>query len=192
MHSHDDAQRPSTTGKVIRKSFPRVRARDVIHLVVSMIKRIGKRLMGERIDDCPEIEVVFDIQRAKNMDFEEEADQAYAMSEENPNWKIAEDMKCSLSKVTNLLQHAEQKHGLDKAASKRRSMQRRQKHRKPPLYIVIKDDVLSLLSDDLEIGEIAERLKCDRNTVTKTMAYLRETCGLAIPEGRAAKIPNQK
>jgi hypothetical protein len=105
----------------------------------------------------------------------------------NETERVHECFLGMLPKIRRQAVVAEKKRGLDKTASKRRSMERRLQHRKPPLYIAIKDDVLLLLKEDLEIGEMAERLKCDRNTLTKTMKYLRETCGLEISDGRTRR-----
>ena len=57
----------------------------------------------------------------------------------------------------------------------------------PPMYKRISDEVKRLCDDSLLLGEIAMRLKCDPNTITKAVSFWHESRGLAMLDGRARR-----
>ena len=55
------------------------------------------------------------------------------------------------------------------------------------MYQRISDQVKQLCDDGLLLGEIAEQLTCDHNTITKARAYWHESRGLEVPDGRTRR-----
>jgi hypothetical protein len=67
---------------------------------------------------------------------------------------------------------------------KRRSTLQK-KHLEMPLYQRIADEVVELMSGNLLLEEIAEKLDVDRNTVTSAIRWWHEARGLPVPDGRS-------
>ncbi len=61
------------------------------------------------------------------------------------------------------------------------------KHLQPPKYQEIAEEVMRLYREGLLLGEIADRIPCDRNTVTKTVEYWHTSRGLPVPDGRTRR-----
>jgi len=67
------------------------------------------------------------------------------------------------------------------------------KHMEPPLFERICEEVKGLCDEGLLLQKIADRMNCDRNTITKAFRYWYESRGLEVPDGRTRrKILNRK
>jgi hypothetical protein len=62
-----------------------------------------------------------------------------------------------------------------------------QKHLHPPLYQEIADEAMRLYDEGLLLGEIAERLQCDRQTLANALAFGHSSRGLTVPDGRTRR-----
>jgi hypothetical protein len=62
-----------------------------------------------------------------------------------------------------------------------------QKHLQRPRYQEIADEAKRLYDEGLLVGEIARRLQCDKNTLTKALAYWHTSRGLPVPGGRTRR-----
>jgi hypothetical protein len=62
-----------------------------------------------------------------------------------------------------------------------------QKHLRPPLYREIADEAMRLYDEGLLLGEIAERLQCDRQTLANALAFVHSSRGLTVPDGRTRR-----
>jgi site-specific DNA recombinase len=69
--------------------------------------------------------------------------------------------------------------------SRRASLDR--KHLEPPTYQKLAEPAKELYDQGLLNGEVADRLGCDRNTVTKAIAHWFRSRGLAVPDGRTRR-----
>jgi len=61
------------------------------------------------------------------------------------------------------------------------------KFAKPPLCQKVADAVIDLCDQGLLLGEIAERLEIDRNTVTAAIRWWHKSRGLPVPDGRTRR-----
>ncbi len=101
--------------------------------------------------------------------------------------EIAQKMGVSRAQVTKLLKHWSKLHGVPLPDGHARRARLERKHTKPPLFEAIAAEVERMLGEGLLIVEIAARLKCDKNTITKSIDFLRKTRGLEIPDGRTRR-----
>ncbi len=101
--------------------------------------------------------------------------------------EIAKALGCSRGKVTKLLKHAFKLLGEEMPDSKRRRHAIEKKRGKQAVHERIQDDAMELYEQNLTMGEIAERLNCDRNTVTKAIKLAHECQGLEAPDGRTRR-----
>jgi hypothetical protein len=62
-----------------------------------------------------------------------------------------------------------------------------QKHLEPPPYQALADRAMALYDRKLPLGKIAEELGCDRNTVTKAVAFGHAARGRLPPDGRTRR-----
>ena len=69
--------------------------------------------------------------------------------------------------------------------SRRKALEKKQL--KPPQFQAIADEAKQLYDTDLEMSEIAQRLDCDRNTLTAAIAYWHTSKGLPKPDGRSRR-----
>jgi DNA invertase Pin-like site-specific DNA recombinase len=100
---------------------------------------------------------------------------------------IARKLGCSKSKVTKLIRHWFEVRGEAMPDGRARRSQLDRQHTDPQLYQTIADDVKRLCDDGVLLQEIAERLDCDRNTVTKALRYWHTSRGLCAPDGRTRR-----
>ncbi len=62
-----------------------------------------------------------------------------------------------------------------------------QKHLHPPRYQEMADEAKRLYDEGLLVGEIARTMQCDKNTITKALAYWHTSRGLPVPDGRTRR-----
>ncbi len=120
--------------------------------------------------------------------FVAEADRAWALYKEDKRLcDIADLLRCSRSKVTKLMKYAAEQRGETLEDGRKRRHRIPGKAETIPLYQRIADEVQRLLDEQFLMHEIATRLQCDINTVTKAVAFWHESRGLEIPDGRARR-----
>lgn len=132
------------------------------------------------------VEIVIDFIQPDEADQQREiAKRMYDAQE--PEFKIAEALGVSRSRVTKLLHEVFELLGEEKLDGRSRRSQISVKHKEPPLYQSISEDVMKLFNQGLLLGQIAEALKIDRNTVTSSVKYWHEQLGLPVPDGRTRR-----
>jgi site-specific DNA recombinase len=100
---------------------------------------------------------------------------------------IAKRMGLSKSRITAILRHWHESRGLEKPDGRARRSTLDRKTQESPQYQSISDEVDRLCDEGLLLGEIAERLSVDRNTVTKAISYWHTSRGLPVPDGRTRR-----
>ena len=131
-------------------------------------------------------EIVIDFVDPNPLDAEsEKAKELY--DKDTLNADIARQLGCSRSKVTKLLKHWFESRGLEMPDGRSRRSQLDRKHTEPPMYQLVSDEVKRLSDDGLLFGEIASEIGCDRNTVTKALAFWHESRGKVAPDGRTRR-----
>jgi transposase len=106
------------------------------------------------------------------------------------NWimvRIAAEMGRKKSYVTKLVKHWFESRGLPFPDGRSRRSTLAQKHQEAPSFQAIGDDVKKLLDEGLLIQEIAQRLNCNKDTVTKAKAYWYTSHGFPVPDGRTRR-----
>ena len=101
--------------------------------------------------------------------------------------EIAGRLGCSKSTVTKRIKHWFESRGQQMPDGRSRRSELKRKHSDPPMYQRISDEVKQLCDEGLLLGEIAERLNCDRNTITKARVFWYESRGLEVTDGRARR-----
>ncbi len=140
---------------------------------------------GNVMDDTAE-EIVIDFVDPNPLDAEaEKAKQLYDQG--LMNLDIAKRLGWSKSQVTKLIRHWFESRGQQMPDGRSRRSQLTRKHSEPPMYQRISDRVKKLYDDGLLLGEIAEHLTCDHNTITKALAYWHKSRGLEVPDGRTRR-----
>ena len=128
------------------------------------------------------IEVTIDYRPPSPLDAR--ADEAWRLREQGLlGVEIGERLGCGRSMVTKLLKHAAAMRGA--AFDDGRRCRRR--NRTPPMYVRVAPEVGRLMEEGLLLAEIADRLKLDRNTVTKAYNRYRADQGLPPLDGRARR-----
>ena len=97
--------------------------------------------------------------------------------------EIGEQLGCGKSMVTKLLKHAAAMRRVPYDDGRRC----RRRNCTPPLYVRVAPEVGRLMEEGLLLAEIADRLKLDRNTVTKAYNRYRADQGLPPLDGRARR-----
>lgn len=119
--------------------------------------------------------------------FTERADKAKELLDEGLLCReIAARLGCKRSYVTKLLKAWHVSRGLTPPDGRGRRWSLAHEANVQP-YQRIAEQVKKLADQDLLLGEIAERLGVDRNTVTKSLKYWHEKRGLEPPDGRARR-----
>ncbi|MGY8771631.1 MAG: recombinase family protein [Pirellulales bacterium] len=140
-------------------------------------------------DNEPEVltrEIVIDFVDPNPLDAESE--QAKALYDQKlMNVEIGKRLKCSKSKVTKLIRHWFESRGLEMPDGRSRRAQLTCKHQEPPMYQRISDEVKQLYDKELLIGDIAEKMGCDRNTITEANRFWYESRGLEVIDGRTRR-----
>lgn len=101
--------------------------------------------------------------------------------------EIAEEIGVSRSRLSKLLAIGFRLRGLPKPDGRSRRTSLNRKHTALPQYQAIADTVKELLDQNLLLGEIAEHMGCDRNTITTAIRYWYKSRGLAVPDGRTRR-----
>lgn len=99
--------------------------------------------------------------------------------------EIAQRMGCGKSTVTKLLQQWSVQHGQPLEDGRRRRW--KVKSAPVPFFQQIAGRVMELHHTNVLLGEIAEELDCDRNTVTKAIQWWHAQRGLDVPDGRTRR-----
>ncbi len=117
-----------------------------------------------------------------------ESEQAKALYDQGlMNAEIAKQMGCARSRVTQLLKFWFESRGLEMPDGRSRRSTLKKQHLAPPMYQEIADPVMALYEEGLLLGDIAEQLECDRNTVTSAIRWWHEERGLPVPDGRSRR-----
>ncbi|MCH8047137.1 MAG: recombinase family protein [Planctomycetes bacterium] len=103
------------------------------------------------------------------------------------NSDIATQMQCSRSRLTKVLKFWFESRSLVMPDGRSRRSALQKKHLKPPMYQQIADDVMVLYNQGMLLGDIAEQLGCDRNTVTSAIRWWHEEQGLPVTDGRTRR-----
>ena len=103
------------------------------------------------------------------------------------NAEIAEQLRCSRSRLTKVLKFWFESRSLVMPDGRSRRSALQKKHLKPPMYQQIAGDVMVLYKQGMLLGDIAEQLGCDRNTVTSAIRWWHEQRGLSVPDGRTRR-----
>jgi site-specific DNA recombinase len=103
------------------------------------------------------------------------------------NAEIAQRLGCSRSQVTKLLKHWFESRGLTMPDGRSRRGTLTKKHLEPPVYQKIADEAMVFYQRGMLLGDIAEQLECDRNTVTSAVRWWHEQRGLPVPDGRTRR-----
>jgi len=103
------------------------------------------------------------------------------------NAQIAEVLGRARSYVTKLLKHWHESRGLEMPDGRARRSTLKQKHQKAPRYQEIAGQVKVLLDEGILLEEIAQRVGCDRNTVTKAVECWHTSRSLPVPDGRTRR-----
>lgn len=101
--------------------------------------------------------------------------------------EIARELDVSKARVTALIRRWYESRGLQMPDGRKRRGQLARKHQEAPLYQQIADSVKKRLDDGLLIGEIADDLGVDRNTVTAAIRYWYKSRDLPVPDGRSRR-----
>ncbi|MHB1037331.1 MAG: recombinase family protein [Pirellulales bacterium] len=132
------------------------------------------------------IEVVIDYVRPMALD--EKTERAMALYHEGlPNKQIALELGCSRSGVTQLLDRAFAARGEKRPDGRKRRWTLPRDESSTPAFQRIADQVKELMDAGVLLQEIAERLGCDRDTVTHAKDYWYESRGLTAPDGRSRR-----
>jgi len=132
------------------------------------------------------VEIVIDFIQPDETDQQREiAKRMYDAKE--PVFKIAEELGVSRSRATKILKEVFELLGEEKPDGRTRRSELAVKHKEPPHYQSIADDVMKLYDQGLLLGQIADALKIDRNTVTSSVKFWHEQRGLPVPDGRTRR-----
>jgi site-specific DNA recombinase len=132
------------------------------------------------------MEVTIDYQQP--VPFAADADQVWALYKDGKHQRdIADLLGCSRSRITKLLKYAAKQHGETLEDGRKRRHRLTPRKETLPDYQRIADDVMELCDQGLLLQDVAERLKFDRNTVTKAIAFWHASRGLAVPDGRTRR-----
>jgi transposase len=154
-----------------------------VRLVAGVLQRING---VEPTVSLPVIQAVADFRRQRPSKVQ--ADRAYQLCEEGLlKVEIARQLGVSKSRVTKLLHDAYSARGQKMPDGRSRRAHLAKKHLAPPVFEQIADDVKALWDEGLLMEEIAERVRRDKNTVTKAVAFWHSSRGLPVPDGRTRR-----
>lgn len=98
-----------------------------------LLNVFAERAAGVPIEANPGIEVAIDLKHPRPLEFEMEADRAWELDQQDIlRIDIAKQLGCGKSKITKLLKHAAQKHGVEFVDGRGRRSELQRKSRKPP------------------------------------------------------------
>ena len=148
---------------------------------------LGVRSVAEaNSTDLSYEEITIDFVRDNPLDARSDEAKAW-WDEKLPNKEIARRLGCKPSFVTKLLKHWSRRHGTELPDGRARRGQLPPSPDALPLYQRIAEPVMELYRQYLELGDIAQALGHDRNTVTAAVRYWHESRGLPVPDGRTRR-----
>jgi hypothetical protein len=103
------------------------------------------------------------------------------------NVEIAKKLGVRKSRVTKLLQIWHTSRGLEPPDGRKERKNRQRKTVAPPPFQTLVDSAMGLWNQSLAMGEIARRIGCCRDTVTKIVHFWHTSRGLPVPDGRARR-----
>jgi DNA invertase Pin-like site-specific DNA recombinase len=148
---------------------------------------VASKVSGQTLDQSqvPQL-VVIDYRKVCNLDVQ--ADRAKSLYDQGLLEKdIATELRCSRSRVTRLLHHWFESRGLKMPDGRARRSTLAVKHTDPPPFQRLSEPVMELIRQNWHLGDIAVKLKCDRNTVTKAIQFWHQSRGLPVPDGRTRR-----
>jgi hypothetical protein len=156
-----------------------------VRLLSYLVEQHGGDVAGDN-----GVEVTVDFRRPSPFDDNAEKawnwkQEARLKGEELPYSEIANRLGCGRSMVTKLLKHAAVMHGV--LYEDGRSC--RPKNRTPWMHMDKVPEVGRMVDEGLLLAEIADRLKMDRNDVTRAHNLYRKQQGLPPLDGRARRKP---
>ena len=153
---------------------------DLVHCLAARAGQKDLEMGGEGV------EVVIDYREPTET--EALAEPAKALFDEGLLVKeIADRLGALPSLVAKALAHWHESRGLPvpDGRSRRKSLDR--KHVEPPLFERLAGEAKQLYDEGLLNGEIAKRLGCDINTVTRSIAFWFSSRSLPVPDGRTRR-----
>ncbi|MHB8954932.1 MAG: recombinase family protein [Pirellulaceae bacterium] len=103
------------------------------------------------------------------------------------NKQIAQELCCSRSLVTKLLQQAAKKYGVTLEDGRARRGRLRCDQEGPPLFQRIADEVKRFADEGVHFHVIAEQLDCSLTLITKAWKFWHTSRGLEVPDGRTRR-----
>jgi predicted site-specific integrase-resolvase/predicted transcriptional regulator len=172
-----------------QKGRPYLRGKMTLRVSDATKLLLGKSVAESVIDDKGDIVVYIDFKDPDPMiAFTKLSDQAKALYDEDlMNAEIAKSLGVSRSMVTKLLHHWFDSRGLVMPDGRSRRAKLARKHMEQPYYRQVSDRVKQLMDQGLLLGQIAEVIGCDRNTVTSAARFWYESRGLEYLDGRARR-----
>jgi DNA invertase Pin-like site-specific DNA recombinase len=178
-----EIRQPSQKRHYLQGRFT-IRVSAIVHALLG-----GQGDSGQPSSDSSDTfgeEIVIDFREPPQ--YEDESERAKELFDKD--WlmvRIAREMGKTKSYVRKLIKHWFESHGLPVPDGRSRRSTLKEKHQVPPMFEALADPVAALLKEDLLIEEIAARLRCCRETITKVIEYLRTVRGLDIPDGRTRR-----
>jgi DNA invertase Pin-like site-specific DNA recombinase/DNA-binding CsgD family transcriptional regulator len=153
---------------------------------VKLLPYLVGKLTGTPATSGSGVEIVIDFKSARKTTAE--MDRAWEFYDTGMLCvEIARELGCSRSKVTKLLQQAAQLRGVPLVDGRSRRSTLEKKHFDPALYQRLADGVMRMVGDRTPLGQIAQELGVDRNTVTSAIRWWHESRGLPVPDGRSLR-----
>jgi site-specific DNA recombinase len=101
--------------------------------------------------------------------------------------EIGQRLQVPRNLVAEALAHWHQSRGLPVPDGRSRRASLARKHLEPPLFQKLSQPAKELYDQGLLNQEIASRLGCDPNTITKAINHWFKSRGLAVPDGRTRR-----
>jgi hypothetical protein len=101
---------------------------------------------------------------------------------------IAADLNIARSVATAAYQHWYRSRGLVPPDGRARRATLAKKHREAPTYQAVAEEVMKRFDAGMLLGDIANELGLDRNTITSSVAWWHKQRGLPVPDGRTRRI----
>lgn len=171
------------------KGRPHLRGEVTLRVSAATKMLIGIPNAGNEVSDVSDVVVFIDfIDPDPAVVFTALSDHAKALYDQDlMNAQIAKSLGVCRSMATKLLQHWFNSRGLTMPDGRARRSTLAEKHLEAPFYQQISDQVKTLLDQGFLLGQIAESISCDRNTVTSAARFWFESRGLEYLDGRARR-----
>lgn len=154
---------------------------------VDLLPYLAARSSGSEVGGTSEgVEVVIDYREPAEPDAL--ADRAKALFDEGLLIKeIGSRLGVSRNLVAAALARWHASRGLPAPDGRSRRSGLGRKHLEPPLFERLADEARRLAEEGLLYDQIAARLGCDRNTVTRALAFWSTSRSLPVPDGRSRR-----